>query len=49
MEIKLTREDFEGYLSQHLMGMKIQEMKRRVDEHVLEWIRKQLKTFPKKK
>lgn len=48
METKLTREDFEGYLSQQVLGMKIQEMKRRGDVILLEWIKKELKKFPSK-
>ena len=42
MNNKLTREDFEGYLSQHLLGMKVGEMKRLQDELILEWLEKEI-------
>lgn len=51
MENKLTREDFEGYRSQHLLKMKMGDMTTRIDDLVLAWLDKEipkLKPTPQK-
>ena len=49
MEIKLIKEDYEGYLSQILMRMKTYTMALDEGHLVAEWLKKKISSFPKEK
>ena len=48
MKIKLTKADFEGYLSQMMMALKINTMERYRLDIIIPWLHKEIKKFPKK-
>lgn len=49
METKLTREDFEGYLSQMVMALKVNAMENHRLALIIPWLQKEIKKFPKSK
>lgn len=49
MKIKLTREDYEGYLSQMLLKQKQYQMAIDEAKMVEQWLKAKLKKYPQKK